>query len=103
MCRRLAGAATPRAQCAHRGPDGAGDWTSPDGRVGFVHRRLAIIDLSPNGAQPMQAPNGTVITYNGEIYNYVELRRELSAHWTFHSTSDTEASIAVVRSVNVVI
>jgi asparagine synthase (glutamine-hydrolysing) len=79
---------------SHRGPDGAGDWTSPDGRVGFVHRRLAIIDLSPNGAQPMQAPNGTVITYNGEIYNYVELRRELSAHWTFHSTSDTEVILA---------
>ena len=55
---------------AHRGPDGAGDWTSPDQRVGFVHRRLAIIDLSASGAQPMEAPNGTVITYNGEIYNY---------------------------------
>ena len=79
---------------SHRGPDGAGDWVSPDQRVGFVHRRLAIIDLSPSGAQPMHAPNGTVITYNGEIYNYIELRKELSADWTFRSTSDTEVILA---------
>lgn len=79
---------------AHRGPDGDGEWISPGAHVGFVHRRLAIIDLSPNGAQPMQGPNGTVITYNGEIYNYVELRKELSTHWTFHSTSDTEVILA---------
>jgi asparagine synthase (glutamine-hydrolysing) len=79
---------------AHRGPDGAGDWTSSDQRVGFVHRRLAIIDLSESGAQPMEAPNGTVITYNGEIYNYIELRKELSAHWSFRSTSDTEVILA---------
>lgn len=82
------------ALISHRGPDGAGDWTSPDARVGFVHRRLAIIDLSPNGAQPMHAPSGTVITYNGEIYNYIELRKELSAHWSFRSTSDTEVILA---------
>src|SRR5450755_1472205 len=79
---------------SHRGPDGDGEWISSDTCVGFVHRRLAIIDLSPSGAQPMHAPNGTVITYNGEIYNYIELRKELSAHWTFHSTSDTEVILA---------
>jgi asparagine synthase (glutamine-hydrolysing) len=79
---------------SHRGPDGAGDWTSEDQRVGFVHRRLAIIDLSPSGAQPMVGPNGTVITYNGEIYNYIELREELARHWTFRSTSDTEVILA---------
>ncbi|MEW6769042.1 MAG: asparagine synthase (glutamine-hydrolyzing) [Pseudomonadota bacterium] len=79
---------------SHRGPDGAGDWLSNDSRVGFVHRRLAIIDLSPGGAQPMHAPNGTVITYNGEIYNYIELRNELSANWNFRSTSDTEVILA---------
>lgn len=79
---------------SHRGPDGAGDWLSNDSRVGFVHRRLAIIDLSPGGAQPMHAPNGTVITYNGEIYNYIELRNELSAGWNFRSTSDTEVILA---------
>src|SRR6266550_2889059 len=79
---------------SHRGPDGDGEWVSSDERVGLVHRRLAIIDLSPSGAQPMHAPNETVITYNGEIYNYIELRNELSAHWTFRSTSDTEVILA---------
>ena len=79
---------------AHRGPDGEGEWVSPGAHVGFVHRRLAIIDLSPSGAQPMHASNGTVIAYNGEIYNYIELRDELSAHWTFRSKSDTEVILA---------
>jgi asparagine synthase (glutamine-hydrolysing) len=79
---------------SHRGPDGRGEWVSPDGSTGLVHRRLAIIDLSASGAQPMRGGNGTVITFNGEIYNYVELRQELSAHWTFRSTSDTEVILA---------
>jgi asparagine synthase (glutamine-hydrolysing) len=79
---------------AHRGPDGDGDWLSSDGTVGLAHRRLAIIDLSLGGAQPMQAPNGTVITFNGEIYNYLELREELAGHWTFRSSSDTEVILA---------
>jgi asparagine synthase (glutamine-hydrolysing) len=79
---------------SHRGPDGSGEWWSKDHRAGLVHRRLAIIDLSPSGAQPMRGHNATVITYNGEIYNYVELRKELSAHWTFRSTSDTEVILA---------
>jgi asparagine synthase (glutamine-hydrolysing) len=79
---------------AHRGPDGEGEWTSADAHVGLVHRRLAIIDLSANGAQPMHGPNGTVITYNGEIYNYIELREELSANWQFRSASDTEVILA---------
>jgi len=79
---------------AHRGPDGAGAWASSDGSASFVHRRLAIIDLSPGGAQPMKAPSGTVITYNGEIYNYRELREQLSSSWTFRSTSDTEVILA---------
>ncbi|WP_342740134.1 asparagine synthase (glutamine-hydrolyzing) [Bradyrhizobium sp. B117] len=79
---------------SHRGPDGSGEWSSKDGCVGFVHRRLAIIDLSTSGKQPMTAPNGTAITYNGEIYNYIELRKELSAQWVFRSTSDTEVILA---------
>ena len=79
---------------AHRGPDGEGYWQSGDGRVGFAHRRLAIIDLSEAGHQPMVAPNGVSITFNGEIYNYRELMRELSTHWTFRTSSDTETILA---------
>ena len=61
---------------AHRGPDGDGVWT--DGPVGLGHRRLAIIDLSPGGRQPMTSADGELtITFNGEIYNFLELRREL--------------------------
>jgi len=94
FAQRRAALGAMSALIAHRGPDGDGEWMTPDGRVGFVHRRLAIIDLTANGAQPMRGANGTVITYNGEIYNYIELREELSAHWTFHSTSDTEVILA---------
>jgi asparagine synthase (glutamine-hydrolysing) len=73
-----------------RGPDGSGTWTSADGRVGLAHRRLAIIDLSPRGAQPMHA-GSLSITFNGEIYNYRALRKELeSSGETFVSDSDTE-------------
>ena len=79
---------------AHRGPDGAGLWSSPRDDVGFCHRRLAIIDLSEQARQPMRAPNGTVVTYNGEIYNYLELRERLRGDWHFHSTSDTECILA---------
>src|SRR5262249_47613342 len=56
---------------AHRGPDGSGLWFSPRQDAGFCHRRLAIIDLTDHARQPMRAPNGTVVTYNGEIYNYL--------------------------------
>jgi asparagine synthase (glutamine-hydrolysing) len=79
---------------AHRGPDGDGEWISPDGSLGLVHRRLAIIDLTDSGAQPMTAPNSTVITYNGEIYNYLELRRDLEGGWPFRTRSDTECILA---------
>lgn len=76
----------------HRGPDGAGLWATESGEVVFGHRRLAIIDLSEAGAQPMvDAGSGCVITFNGEIYNFRELRRELETHGEqFHSSSDTE-------------
>ena len=64
----------------HRGPDDAGVWVSPDGRVGLAHRRLSIIDLSGRGHQPMTDPGGQLwITFNGEIYNYRDLRGELQA------------------------
>ena len=63
-----------------RGPDGSGSWISPDGRVGLAHRRLSILDLSEAGAQPMWNVEGTLgITFNGEIYNYPELRAELQS------------------------
>ena len=68
-----------RDYMAARGPDGEGAWISDDGRVGLAHRRLTIIDLTDAGAQPMATPDGRIsITFNGEIYNYRELRRELA-------------------------
>jgi asparagine synthase (glutamine-hydrolysing) len=74
---------------SHRGPDGEGIWVHEQGHLGFGHRRLKIIDLTPAGAQPMRSEAGFVITYNGEIYNYVELRQELGAQ-KFQTSSDTE-------------
>ena len=79
---------------AHRGPDGEGQWQNDKARVGFVHRRLAIIDLSESAAQPMKAANDTVISFNGEIYNYPELRQLLSNNWSFQTNSDTECILA---------
>jgi len=81
----------------HRGPDGAGIWVSPDGRVGLGHRRLSIIDLSETAAQPMCNEDASLwITFNGEIYNHAEIREELNRvarhHWkTDHS--DTEVIV----------
>jgi asparagine synthase (glutamine-hydrolysing) len=73
-----------------RGPDAGDAWFSDDGRVGFGHRRLAIIDLSPGGAQPKHF-GSLVIVFNGEIYNYRELRAQLEARGRrFTSQSDTE-------------
>ena len=73
----------------HRGPDDEGLYLSPDGRIGFANRRLAIRDLSPAGHMPMANPAQTVwITYNGEVYNADELRPELeSLGYAFRSTS----------------
>ena len=71
----------------HRGPDGEGLWISPSSKVGLAHVRLSIIDLV-TGAQPMASESGAVITYNGEIYNYLELRNEIGGE--FQTTSDTE-------------
>jgi asparagine synthase (glutamine-hydrolysing) len=78
-----------------RGPDAASQWISADGRVGLGHRRLAIIDLSPGGAQPMHRGELALI-FNGEIYNYQELRARLEAQGrTFTSHSDTEVVLAL--------
>ena len=75
-----------------RGPDGCGEWYSPDERVGLGHRRLSIIDLSERGAQPMASADGKfVVTFNGEIYNYRQLRSSLEARGhVFRSQTDTE-------------
>jgi asparagine synthase (glutamine-hydrolysing) len=77
---------------AARGPDGAGLWRSPEDRVGLGNRRLAIIDLSDDGLQPMASADGRfVVTYNGEIYNYRALRSELEGRGaTFQTQTDTE-------------
>ena len=83
----------------HRGPDDAGQWWSDDGRIGLAHRRLSIIDLSPAGHQPMADGAGTLhIVFNGEIYNFADLRRDLAAQGhLFRSHSDTEVILAAYR------
>jgi asparagine synthase (glutamine-hydrolysing) len=88
---------TTRDAMATRGPDGEGLWISSDGRVGLGHRRLAIIDLSDAGAQPMSRADGRYrIVFNGEIYNYRELRDQLLREGeSFESHSDTEVLLAL--------
>ena len=87
--------ATMNDLLAHRGPDGEGAWVHPDGVAAFAHRRLAIIDLV-TGEQPMTDGEGNWITYNGEIYNFVELRRQLGAD-RFRTSSDTEVILHAYR------
>lgn len=85
-----------RDRLAHRGPDEHGAWRSPCGRVAFGHRRLSIIDLTATGRQPMVAADGRyAIAFNGEIYNYLELRAELEriGH-RFFGSGDTEVVLA---------
>lgn len=79
----------------HRGPDDAGTWISNDGSLAMAHRRLSILDLSPNAHQPMRHPHeNKSIVFNGEIYNHQEIRRDIGSKWRFQSASDTETLLA---------
>jgi asparagine synthase (glutamine-hydrolysing) len=82
---------------AYRGPDGEGQWIDPGVGIALAHRRLAIVDLTPTGAQPMTSADGRmVITYNGELYNRAEMAAEIDRPW--RGTSDTEVLLeAIVR------
>jgi asparagine synthase (glutamine-hydrolysing) len=85
----------------HRGPDGEGFWINPTHTVGFAHRRLAVIDLSAAAAQPMHYKNRYSIVFNGEIYNYIELREDLKKKgYHFTTESDTEVLLALYDCYN---
>jgi asparagine synthase (glutamine-hydrolysing) len=97
---RLAALAeTMASSVEHRGPDDSGVWVDAEAGVAFGHRRLAVVDLGPGGAQPMMSSGGRwVMAYNGEIYNHLEVRRRLERGGTvFRSTSDTEVLVAAVE------
>lgn len=88
-----------RDTMVHRGPDGAGLWLSADGRVGLGHRRLAIVDLSELAAQPMPSDDGLVqLVFNGEIYNHMEIRRQLVAEGVTVWRTDHSDTEVVLRS-----
>lgn len=81
---------------SHRGPDGEGHWISPNGEVGLGHRRLSIIDLSHEADQPMHYHDRYSIVFNGEIYNYIELKEVLAKQgYNFKTQSDTEVLMAL--------
>ncbi len=86
---------------AHRGPDDSGSWTSPDRRTALGHKRLSIIDLTEGGHQPMVSENGRyILVYNGEIYNYRELRTDLEKEGIcFKTESDTEVLLQLWEKV----
>lgn len=85
----------------HRGPDGEGCWINPSVLAGFGHRRLSVIDLSDNAAQPMHYQQRYTIIHNGEIYNYIEIREDLQKKgYIFNTGSDTEVILAAYAHYN---
>lgn len=87
----------------HRGPDSNDVWISPNGCVGLGHARLAIVDLSEHGRQPMQSRSGRyVIVFNGEIYNHLELRTNLGASVSWRGHSDTETLLEAIDQLGLV-
>ncbi len=85
------------AQIYHRGPDSQGEWLSPDRRVWFGHTRLAILDLSPAGHQPMiDERSGVILVFNGEIYNHLEIRKEIG-DYPWKGSSDTETLLVAYQ------
>ena len=88
------------ASLTHRGPDSSGEWRDDLGNIWLGHRRLAVVDLSEEGHQPMVSPSGQfILTYNGEVYNYRELKRELlTLGFHFKGTSDTEVLLAAFEA-----
>ena len=82
---------------AHRGPDDEGIWVADEAPLVLGHQRLSILDLSSNGHQPMSLPDGTTIVFNGEIYNFRELR-ELVPDFAFRTESDTETILALYQA-----
>jgi asparagine synthase (glutamine-hydrolysing) len=90
--------ATMAQTMTHRGPDDSGVWVDPDGRIALGHRRLSIIDVSAQGHQPMLSVDRRhAIAYNGELYNYVDLKADLSRSGVaFHTQSDTEVLLAML-------
>ncbi|MBK7887886.1 MAG: hypothetical protein IPJ86_11505 [Bacteroidetes bacterium] len=102
----LNGAALPDAEhllqrmndrIAHRGPDDQGKWVSRGKELAFGHRRLSIIDLSPSGHQPMTDESGNAIVFNGEIYNYKEIKTQTGNSNRYISDSDTEVLLQLYK------
>ena len=83
----------------HRGPDGAGVWVDPRGKVGLAHRRLSIIDLSSSATQPMaNDDNSVVLSFNGEIYNHAAIRQELNTRRKIRWKTDHSDTEVIIRA-----